>query len=83
MMETPFRRDVVKELCDAGHKRGLRISLYFSHPDWYDTDFRPYAEDPVQVPSVAELDTEWRREGRVRHGRSGWRPTPRRNRSHE
>jgi alpha-L-fucosidase len=62
MMETPFRRDVVKELCDAGHKRGLRISLYFSHPDWYDADFRPYADDPVQVPSSAQLDTVWRPE---------------------
>lgn len=60
MMETPFKRDVVKELCDAGHKRGLRISLYFSHPDWYDSDFRPYAEDPVQVPSAAQLDVDWR-----------------------
>src|ERR1039457_4971609 len=25
IMETPFRRDVVKELCDAGRKRGLKI----------------------------------------------------------
>jgi alpha-L-fucosidase len=59
IMETPFRRDVVKELCDAAHKRGLRISLYFSHPDWYDADFRPYAESPISVPSAAQLDTEW------------------------
>jgi alpha-L-fucosidase len=60
IMETPFKRDVVKELCEAGRKRGLRISLYFSHPDWYDADFRPYADDPVQVPSSAAFDTEWR-----------------------
>lgn len=60
IMETPFKRDVVKELCDAGRKRGLRISLYFSHPDWYDADFRPYADDPVVVPSAADLDLEWR-----------------------
>jgi alpha-L-fucosidase len=59
IMETPFRRDVVKELCEAGRKRGLRISLYFSHPDWYDADFRPYADDPVIVPSAAELDPTW------------------------
>src|SRR6185437_14573695 len=58
MMETPFRRDVVKELCAAGHKRGLRIALYFSHPDWYDADFRPYADHPVQIPSAAQFDTE-------------------------
>jgi alpha-L-fucosidase len=60
IMETPFKRDVVKELCDAGRRRGLRIALYFSHPDWYDADFRPYADDPVLVPSAAELDPVWR-----------------------
>ena len=60
IMETPFKRDVVKELCEAGRKRGLRIALYFSHPDWYDADFRPYADDPVVVPSVAQLDPVWR-----------------------
>jgi alpha-L-fucosidase len=56
IMETPFRRDVVKELCDAGRKRGLKIDLYFSPPDWYDADFRPYAYHPLQVPSSKELD---------------------------
>ena len=60
ILETPFRRDVVKELCDAAHKRGLRIALYFSHPDWYDADFRPYADSPITVPSAAELDVRWR-----------------------
>ena len=60
IMETPFRRDVVKELCEAGRRRGLRIALYFSHPDWYDADFRPYADDPVVVPAAPELDPVWR-----------------------
>ncbi len=60
IMETPFRRDVVKELCESGRKRGLRIALYFSHPDWYDADFRPYADHPAIVPSAAELDPVWR-----------------------
>jgi len=57
IMETPFRRDVVKELCDAAHKRDIKIDLYFSHPDWYDADFRPYVVHPLQVPSSAELMT--------------------------
>lgn len=60
IMETPFKRDVVRELCMAARKRGLRIALYFSHPDWYDADFRPYADDPVIVPSAAQLDPTWR-----------------------
>jgi alpha-L-fucosidase len=78
IMETPFRRDIVKELCAAGRKRDLRIALYFSHPDWYDADFRPYADHPAQVPSSANLDTEWM-ESRKRLGRLIWMapdPTP-------
>ena len=55
VMETPFRRDVVKELCDEAHKRGVKIDLYFSHPDWYDADFRPYVQHPLQVPSSSSL----------------------------
>lgn len=55
LMETPFRRDVVKELCAAGRRRNLKIALYFSHPDWYDADFRPYCFHPLQVPSEQRL----------------------------
>ncbi|MDR3232055.1 MAG: alpha-L-fucosidase, partial [Planctomycetaceae bacterium] len=29
--ETPFKRDIVKELCDAAHKHDIKIDLYFSH----------------------------------------------------
>jgi alpha-L-fucosidase len=61
IMETPFRRDIIKELCDAAHKRDIKIDFYFSHPDWYDADFRPYGEDPLQVPDSPEL--------------YGWRPS--------
>ena len=57
IMETPFRRDVIKELCDAAHKRDIKIDFYFSHPDWYDADFRPYVVHPLQVPSSAKLMT--------------------------
>jgi alpha-L-fucosidase len=61
IMETPFKRDVVREVCDAGRKHGLKIDLYFSHPNWYDADFRPYCKHPLQPgmygipgPSVEE-----------------------------
>jgi alpha-L-fucosidase len=54
IMESPFRRDIVKELCDSAHRRGLKIDFYFSHPDWYDADFRPYVSHPLQIPSSAE-----------------------------
>jgi len=59
IMETPFRRDVVGELCRAARKRDIKIDLYFSHPDWYDADFRPYTYHPLQVPSSNVLTLDY------------------------
>jgi alpha-L-fucosidase len=50
IMETPLGRDVTKELVEAARKRGLRIGLYFSHPDWYDADFRFDLWNPNRDP---------------------------------
>ncbi len=58
IMETPFGRDIIKELADAAHKRGIKIDLYFSHPDWYDADFRPYVAHPFQIPSSSKWVTQ-------------------------
>lgn len=70
IMETPFRRDVVKELCSAASRRDLKIALYFSHPDWYDADFRPYCYHPLQVPNEQALTgippQENKRKGEIR-----------------
>ena len=52
VMDTPFHRDIIKELCEAGREHHLAIDLYFSHPDWYDADFRPYMDDPLSTPSA-------------------------------
>ncbi|HLP36316.1 alpha-L-fucosidase [Lacibacter sp.] len=54
IMETPFKRDIVKELCDSARKHDLKIDLYFSHSDFYDADFRPYGYHPLQIPSSEE-----------------------------
>lgn len=60
IMETPFKRDIVGEVCQAAHKSNLKIALYFSHPDWYDADFRPYVDHPLQVPSSPILDVDFK-----------------------
>ncbi|GHT16813.1 alpha-L-fucosidase [Planctomycetales bacterium] len=53
--ESPYQKDIVKELCDAARKNGIKINLYYTHPDWYDADFRPYCYHPLQnVPRTAE-----------------------------
>src|SRR5581483_11532824 len=57
--ETPFRRDIIKELTAAAHKYGQKIDLYFSHTDWYDADFRPYGRHPLQYagsPGIKSLE---------------------------
>lgn len=76
--ETPFRRDIVKELCDAAHQRDIKIDFYFSHPDWYDADFRPYVVHPLQVPSSPSLMTarDLDRTRRTYHGRPVIVPDP-------
>ena len=37
---SPFKRDVVKELADACHKAGLKLGYYYSPVDWYHPDYR-------------------------------------------
>lgn len=36
---TPYGKDVVKQLADACHEQGLSLHLYYSHLDWYRTDY--------------------------------------------
>ena len=54
IMETPFGRDVVAELVAAARRHGIKIDFYFSHPDWYDADFRPYVFSPITTPGNAK-----------------------------
>lgn len=58
IMDTPFKRDIVKELCDSAREHDIKIDLYFSHPDWYDADFRPYGYHPLTVPEYENLLTK-------------------------
>lgn len=58
VMDSPYKKDIVGELCDAARAYGIKVDLYFSHPDWYDVDFRPYCFHPVTVPDYEKLLTK-------------------------
>jgi len=57
IMNTPFGRDICKELADAAHKAGVKIFWYYSQPDWTHPDnlrenhyenYLPYMKDHVK-----------------------------------
>jgi alpha-L-fucosidase len=71
--ETPFKRDIVKELCDAAHKNDIKIDLYYSHPDWYDADFRPLVYHPLVTQKFKDNPLDF---GNDYYGReeAEWKP---------
>lgn len=40
IMNTPFKRDVVKELADECHRQGVKLFLYYSLLDWRRSDYQ-------------------------------------------
>ena len=39
IMNTPFKRDVVKELADACHEAKMPLGIYYSQRDWHHPDY--------------------------------------------
>lgn len=67
IMETPFKRDVTRELVDAARKRGIKVGLYYSNPDWYDGDARIRNEDGASWPYQVNSDPQAMERFRRRH----------------
>ena len=60
VMDTPYHRDVVKQVTDAARRHGIKMDLYFSLADWYDADFRPFGEHPLHTRvDKAEHPDQW------------------------
>ena len=55
IMNSPFHRDICRELADAAHAAGMKIGWYFSPCDWKDPRFRT-SQNPEFVKTMqAEL----------------------------
>ncbi|EDM27925.1 alpha-L-fucosidase precursor [Lentisphaera araneosa HTCC2155] len=40
IMNTPFKRDICKELAEACEKYGIKLFFYYSQPDWNHADYK-------------------------------------------
>jgi len=49
IMNTPAKRDVLKELSEACRRRGMKLGFYFSNPDWH-AKFANNAKSSHQIP---------------------------------
>jgi len=66
---TPFKRDVARELADACHKYGIKIFWYYSQPDWHHPDYltkhhekyRKYFYDQIRqlLTEYGRIDGIW------------------------
>jgi alpha-L-fucosidase len=52
VMNTPCGRDVLKEIANACRRRGMKLGLYYSNPDWH----HPNAYNPKSTHQIAPSD---------------------------
>jgi len=57
IMNSPFGRDVTKELADACRQQGLVFCLYYSIADWYHADYQPPGYLPFGSDYGGQLQT--------------------------
>ena len=63
VMNTPYGKDVLKMLADACRKHGLKLSLYYSNPDWHHTyGYNPNSTHQWKAVQREEVNTELYRE---------------------
>jgi alpha-L-fucosidase len=56
IMNTPFHRDVARELADECQKQGIRFCTYYSIIDWYHPDYLPRGARDKRPSADANFD---------------------------
>ncbi|WNC73049.1 alpha-L-fucosidase [Thalassotalea psychrophila] len=64
IMNTPYGKDVTKELVAEAHKRGIKFHFYYSQPDWYEKLYRDAKNKDefnrnFLFPQIRELLTQY------------------------
>ena len=56
VMNTPAKRDILKELADACRRRGMRFGLYYSNPDWHHPNaYNPKSTHQLEAPNPGDV----------------------------
>lgn len=56
---SPYGKDVLKMLADACHKHGIKLSIYYSNPDWhYEYGYNPHSTHQWLAKNKDNPDTE-------------------------
>ncbi len=66
---TPFKRDIVKELADACHSAGMKFGVYYSQRDWYhpayligdNNEYREFMKNQIRelLTNYGKVDIIW------------------------
>ena len=64
IMNTPYKKDIMKEIADACHKHDMKLMWYYSQPDWTHELYRkelPHIEynEKILYPQIKELMTNY------------------------
>ena len=63
IMNTPYKKDVLKMLADACEKHGMLLSLYYSNPDWHhENAYNPLSTHQWKSRCPEKADSEKYRE---------------------
>ena len=54
IMNTPYGKDICKEIADACHKHGIKLGWYYAPCDWYDPDCRHPERHGVYIKRMRE-----------------------------